>query len=231
MSLKTRIRNWLVYPHRIAAVRGWLRADRPRLLDVGCGNGSPTSTRRCLPGCEYHGIDHTRWARSEEDDRNMDRFFDIDLERPQALDAVPDGAYDAVICSHVLEHLSNPEAVLREVLKKVKPGGVLYIEVPSRRSLTLPRARHGWMGIRGCLNFYDDATHKTLVDLSMVARILSDSGFRVGATRPRRMWRRVWLLPVYMAGGLLMKGYIPAAVLWDVTGFAEYLTAVRQETR
>lgn len=40
-------------------------------------------------------------------------------------------AYDAVICSHVLEHLADPGEALASLLPLVKATGLVYIEVPS----------------------------------------------------------------------------------------------------
>jgi SAM-dependent methyltransferase len=220
--------NWFLCPPGIAAIRRSRPPGKPRLLDVGCGNHGPKIAKRYLPECEYHGLYDRRWNLDDEDTRCMDRAFEIDLESPAALDQVPDGAYDALICSHVLEHLADPYVVVGPLARKLKPGGVFYVEVPSERSLRLPRAANGWMGIRGCLNFRDDDSHKTMVDLGRVSAILIGEGFDVRGPRPRRMWRRVLFFPLYVLAVLAVKRFIPASVMWDVTGFAACLTAVRQ---
>lgn len=220
--------NWFMLPHRIAAIRHRLPSGRPRVLDVGCGNHSPRVTKAYLPQCEYHGIDNRRWNRDGDDDRAIDRFFAIDLEVAERLDEVPDETYDAVICSHVLEHLSDPYGVARRLVRKVKPGGVLYVETPSPRSLALPRAATGWMGIRGSLNFRDDDSHKEPVDLARVAAELQKAGFSVDGPRRCLLWRRVVFLPLYIVATLLAKGFVPASVVWDVAGFADALSAVRR---
>ena len=198
------------------------------MLDVGCGNHSPALTKRHFPRCVYHGIDNREWNRDRVDEAAMDRFFDFDLEEPGQLDAIEDGSYDAVICSHVLEHVSHPYEVAERLAAKVAGGGLLYIEVPSLRSLTLPRARHGWFGIKGVLNFYDDETHRAMVDLGRLRARLEERGYRVSAPRFRRLWRRCVLLPAYALAGLLWRGYVPASVVWDVAGFAQYIVAQRR---
>lgn len=48
------------------------------------------------------------------------------------LDSIPrpTGTYDAVILTQVLEHVPNPTAVLAELNRVLKPGGVLLLSVP-----------------------------------------------------------------------------------------------------
>lgn len=219
--------NWFLYPHRIAAVRRFL-PHPPRILDVGCGNHGPKTTRRYLPDAVYHGLDHGRWNRDTEDDRCMDAFYEVDLNQPGALDGVPAASYDVVFCSHVLEHLASPYSVARALVTKLVPGGILYVETPSERSLRLPRAHDGWGIVRGCLNFYDDDTHRSWVDLRRVAGDLAAEGCEVHGPHLRWLARRILGLPLYVVATLLVKGFVPASVLWDVTGFAEWLIAVRR---
>lgn len=224
-SAARRVYQWFEYPHRFAAVRERLQTPGGRVLDVGCGNHSPALTKSYFPNIVYHGIDReTPWNLDEADDRAMDAFFRLDLDRGGALGVLPDRSYDVVFCSHVLEHLHDPIAVAEGLAKKMAPGGVLFIEMPSRRSLSLPRTADGWRGVRGCLNYHDDPTHRTFVDLSAVRSRLRDAGYAVSPARPRRMLRRIALLPVYCAAGLVMRGYVPASVLWDVVGFAQWIT-------
>jgi SAM-dependent methyltransferase len=45
---------------------------------------------------------------------------------------VPDGTYDAVLSSHVLEHLANPLGALAEWRRVVRPGGYVLLIVPHR---------------------------------------------------------------------------------------------------
>jgi SAM-dependent methyltransferase len=47
----------------------------------------------------------------------------------QAIDR-PDAAYDIAICSHVLEHVGDDRAALHELLRIVKPDGLLYLAFP-----------------------------------------------------------------------------------------------------
>ena len=42
----------------------------------------------------------------------------------------PDGAYDYVGCSHVLEHVGDDRAALHELLRITAPSGLLYLSIP-----------------------------------------------------------------------------------------------------
>jgi SAM-dependent methyltransferase len=48
------------------------------------------------------------------------------------LEGVADDAYDAVLASHVVEHLANPLGALAEWKRVVRPGGHLLLVVPHR---------------------------------------------------------------------------------------------------
>jgi SAM-dependent methyltransferase len=65
------------------------------------------------------------------------RYVTADLDPQQGelqLDitalALPDGAFDAIICSHVLEHVEDDEAAMRELRRVVAPGGWTIVMVP-----------------------------------------------------------------------------------------------------
>src|SRR6185312_4101323 len=42
----------------------------------------------------------------------------------------PNNAFDAVLCTEVLEHVPAPEAALRELVRLLKPGGNLILTAP-----------------------------------------------------------------------------------------------------
>jgi SAM-dependent methyltransferase len=42
----------------------------------------------------------------------------------------PNGAFDAVMCTEVLEHVPDPVAALRELARLIRPGGYLVLSAP-----------------------------------------------------------------------------------------------------
>ena len=54
------------------------------------------------------------------------------LDAINTLERLPfaDNTFDAAVCTQVLEHLAEPEAVLREIQRVLKPGGILVLVAP-----------------------------------------------------------------------------------------------------
>lgn len=117
----------------ILSVYGGLSRPR-RVLDYGCGNGALTYwLARCGFGEEILGIDISRTAI----DRANARF-----QRPglRFETFVPDtplghlGRFDAVVCSHVLEHLEDP---LRAIDQMWDLSDLFIFEVPLEDCLVM----------------------------------------------------------------------------------------------
>jgi predicted O-methyltransferase YrrM len=54
----------------------------------------------------------------------------IDIWSPLEDIPVEDATFDAIVCNAVLEHVMDPEQVIAEFARVLKPGGVLYLGVP-----------------------------------------------------------------------------------------------------
>lgn len=121
----------MVQQRRIAAILRLLDVQPgDSLLDVGCGEGYLFSrTPECV---RCVGVDLSPTALKIAAQRNS---------RPEWVMAegecipLPSASFDKICCSEMIEHVINPDAVLRELRRLLKPSGRLVITVPNERSI------------------------------------------------------------------------------------------------
>lgn len=85
----------------------------------------------------------------------MDVSLDYAPDIVGDIHAIPlsDSSVDAVICRSVLEHVQDPQRAMKELYRVLKPGGLLFIQVPS----TYPyHARKGFGAYKDYWRFFDD---------------------------------------------------------------------------
>jgi SAM-dependent methyltransferase len=186
-------------------------------LDVGCGNHMPQVTKKWFPAWNYYGLDRADYNIDDTDKATMAGYFRVDLETG-SLAEVPDTFFDIIVMSHVLEHLPNGLDVLDALIPKLKPGGRIYVEFPSERSLGLP-------AMRGTLQFCDDSTHVRVYGVREVANRFLSHGLKVTSAGRRRQWSRIFLLPVIVSVKLALGRGFEAGDYWDITGFADFVFA------
>lgn len=119
---------------RLAWVEAVIPVDQPRLIDVGCGDGSflVAARRRAwlVAGTELH----------PNDARAKDLRVESDL-----LDLDDLGPVDVITFWHSLEHLGDPRAALRAAASRLRPGGVVLLAVPNFDSLQSRVTRASWL--------------------------------------------------------------------------------------
>jgi SAM-dependent methyltransferase len=121
-----------------------LGAGCRRVLDVGCGAGDNAAWLRARdPACRIQGITHSA-REAELAARHLERCWVFDLEQawPSELEHE---RFDALVFSHVLEHLRAPSRVLARLCHLLVPGGSVLIAVPNvlgwRQRLSFLRGR------------------------------------------------------------------------------------------
>lgn len=187
------------------------------LLDIGCGNNSPSRTKRWFPKCKYYGLDKEAYNNNKADFNLMEEFYNIDLQKGN-LNVVPNSYFDVAIISHVVEHLRNSLDVLAEVLKKVKIGGKIYIEFPSPRSQYFPR---------GGLNFFDDRSHIRVCSIQEISGILLANNFKIIKAGVCSSVIRKLISPIQFFRVMLIQRKLTLAGFWDLFGFADFVYAVK----
>lgn len=144
----------------------------PRVLDIGCGNHSPTLTKRWFPGCYYAGADIQTYNNEDRDLAVMDDFYPVGTDG-SGYDAIPEAAFDLIILNHVVEHMANPVPIVAKLCSKLKPNGYMWIAFPSLRSLSLPSSSDE------TLQFCDDPTHIRVPDIREITNALLANQVRV----------------------------------------------------
>ena len=102
------------------SVRGLL-APGARVLDIGCGRGTLVRMARDA-GFESYGIE-----RASTEEHALPYIFYKDLQECR----FPDGHFQLVTLWHVLEHLRDPLASLREIHRILAPQGWFSVAVPN----------------------------------------------------------------------------------------------------
>lgn len=106
------------------------------LVDVGCGAGnlrsfvwgeSSNGNSYCCD--RYLGVDAVRYDSFPADAE----FLPLDLDSGRV--PLADGFADVVCAVETIEHLENPRAFMRELVRLTKPGGWVIVTTPNQLSL------------------------------------------------------------------------------------------------
>lgn len=112
---------------------------RPRVLDGGIGTGALSSAlARVLPTrFKLDGVDLS-FPMLERASGNLRDHANIDVTlRHGDVRTLPynDGVFDLAMTTHVLEHLVDPRIALKELVRVLKPGGLLIACLTCRFAL------------------------------------------------------------------------------------------------
>lgn len=102
-----------------------------RVLDIGSGGGF-LAVDLSDAGYEVVGIDPEA---SAVRDAALHVAGSFALALGERL-PFADGTFDSVVCSEVLEHVEDPDAVIAEASRVLRPGGVFVFSLPNRTLLS-----------------------------------------------------------------------------------------------
>jgi 2-polyprenyl-3-methyl-5-hydroxy-6-metoxy-1,4-benzoquinol methylase len=119
-----------LWEERLSDVGKWKKTPNVSLLDVGAGYGDFLHYVSKL-GWSASGFEFSPAAAKLSRDK-----YGIPLAVGDLIEMpFPNHSFDIITMWHVLEHLTDPKAVLRRLFELLKPGGVLVIEVPNLNCL------------------------------------------------------------------------------------------------
>lgn len=104
--------------------------SKARVLDCGIGSGSLSIALNSIlqERLNYCGIDLSGEMLTMADAEMRQAVLVPELRQADIL-SIPyaDASFDFVMAAHVLEHLPEPQHALREMVRVLKPGGMLFV--------------------------------------------------------------------------------------------------------
>jgi len=104
------------------------RNHKGALLDIGCGTGHFLQFMH-HKGWKVQGIEPGDQARAA-----AKSLFQLDVGTEEELDRLPDHHFDVITMWHVLEHVHDPVARMKEVYRLLKDNGLAVIALPNHEA-------------------------------------------------------------------------------------------------
>lgn len=182
-------------------LRKWV-GSKQRVLDVGCGEGFQAADIQQL-GNEVTGID---MVESPKNLAAMRQYEQCDLSQglEPVIPKIGDSRFDKILLMDVIEHLPDPEKVLRECRDLLSPQGQVLISLPNIANITV---RLGLL--LGRFDYTDrgilDKTHLRFFTRKTARRMIEKCGFEV-------VKQTMTVMPLELALGVSAKNPIMRVV-------------------
>ena len=161
-SLETEGRSMNAYL-ALAAIRRQVKGGR--LLDVGCASGFLLNAARHSFAVE--GVEPSKWGR-----RYAKEQLQLNIKHATLEDAAfKKGRFDVVTLVDVIEHVADPQSLMKEVARVTKRHGLAYMVTPDIRSLSARLLRGRWWGLR--------PAHITYFSGATLTRLMEQAGYEV----------------------------------------------------
>ncbi len=183
------------------------------LLEVGCGSGEFLARMRQF-GWVVEGVDPDPRAVQQAAALGL-AVYESDLWQR----AYADNRFDAIVLSHVIEHVPDPEALMRECWRILKPGGRMVIVTPNIQSWGHARFGADWRGL-------EPPRHLQIFSIAALRTLCERAGFGRVNCRSIAHARVIWMASWGLRAGRRLDLATPAPALvrrWaDVMELVEY---------
>src|SRR5438045_2846480 len=127
-----------------------------KVLDVGANDGTFMQMLKEKRQCDVYGIDLSEEAVKKAKEKGLN----VQLADGEKI-PFEDGTFDYVLAMELLSHLHDPEAVLREIKRVLKPKGILLGSCPHKNLETF-----AWEEARLHKRYMDELELHTLLGQS-----------------------------------------------------------------
>jgi SAM-dependent methyltransferase len=103
-------------------------------------------------GLDAHGVDFSSWAIERANSVTKGRCRRLDMDLATSTDFAE--RFNFIVLHSVIEHVSDPERLLKVIFEIAEPGAVIYIQTLNADSLMHCLLGRDWAG-------YTDYTHKS----------------------------------------------------------------------
>lgn len=146
-----------INPLRMGFISSKVNLAGKRVLDIGCGGGI-LSEALAQQGAVVSAIDLADASLKVAKLHQLESGLDIHYEKisAEAMAAREPGSFDVVTCLEMLEHVPDPEAIVRACAALLKPGGHLFFSTINRNPKSYLFAI---LGAEYVLNLVPKGTH------------------------------------------------------------------------
>ena len=146
-----------------------------KVLEIGCADGKLANILSIKKNCHVYGVEKDAAMACIAKNKCVE-MLNMDIETADL--PYEKNSFDCIILGNVLEHMREPEKVLKHIKELLSDGGFLIYSVPSivnwhsRLTIFFGKFEYAESGVF-------DRTHLKFYDLGSAKKLATDAGYRI----------------------------------------------------